>query len=1118
MPSSTIGDMFQDQLGFLWIGTKNGLVRYDGHNIVVFQHDSTNVHSIGHNFIIQICGDSQGNLWLLLGDRKGIDKYDSKTQKFYHFSHDPDNPESLDNDIVQMYMDQYDQLWIISVEKTLDKLDTTTGAIKHFSNTSSREKPNEIGDVFNLWLGYQHLIAISEDNARNLWIGTNGHGVARYNRDATSFSMYQHNPDDPQSISCDSVSFIFQDSDSILWFCTWGGGLNRYSLETNTHTHFRNDPDNPSSLGNDYCYFIYEDRFKNLWISYFGGLDCFNKENNIFTHYPGSSPNKPSFLDSWQLSFLPIYEDHEGMLWIIKTGSEYQFQLIERYDPHTGNSYIYKEDCNDPNAHRISHFTCFLQDQSGNFWMGSEYHGLTKFNPLIQSFRHYAFDAGDIHSLSHNTVNAIVESKINPGVMWLATKDGLNRYNPHLDSFARYYHDPKNPNSPSSSEFRAILADKDGLIWLGTKGGELDYYDERKKKFYHINYSPEFSQRSHIEAIFRHIDGSLWISECNRGILKYKSIDGPRERFRTEQHNSSSLCCDNILNFVQDNRGRLWLGTEKGLDRLNESGKDFSHFLPGVQILNILSDDNNCLWIGTFLMGLVRFDIVSEKITYYFNNFAPQHNFAGPITKDNSGNLWLSSMGGLTCFDPNTKQYTYYHKQHGLPTVNLLLQGTKASDGKIWVGSADNGAIVFRPEELVLNQIPPPIRIVDFRVSDKSLTIGEDSPLKCNISLADEIHLEYWQNDISIECAALHYSRPEKNQYTFWLENYDESWREAGTNRFSIYTNLDPGTYIFRAKAANSDGVWNPNPVSLQIIISPPWWRTGWAYFLWIGLFSGAVYSAYRLQLNRARLKQEVSLKIEQAQKLHELDRLKSSFFANISHELRTPLTLILGPLDSLRHETISDNIKKKLDIMQRNGIRLLQLINQLLDFSKIEAGSIRLEAAEMDLVAFVKRIVATFMSAAERKNISLEFRAEDRALLCYFDADKMDKVLANLLSNAFKFTPEYGRIDVFIHKEEPRVFIVVKDTGIGIPEDQLDHIFDRFHQVDGSHTRKAEGAGIGLALAKEMVELHHGDIYAASQPGEGSEFTVQLFLGRAHLKEEEIVKSPVNESIFAPT
>ncbi|MDP2362624.1 MAG: ATP-binding protein, partial [Ignavibacteria bacterium] len=437
---------------------------------------------------------------------------------------------------------------------------------------------------------------------------------------------------------------------------------------------------------------------------------------------------------------------------------------------------------------------------------------------------------------------------------------------------------------------------------------------------------------------------------------------------------------------------------------------------------------------------------------------------------------------------------------------NYFVENSKLrlKNGTLFFGT-DAGLVYFHPDSIIIDSIPPQVVIQNISLFNRP---GEKLSYDGFISELKEITLPHNHNDLHFEYAGLHYGEPKKNKYKYILEGFDEGWIDAGNLRTVTYTNLDPGEYIFRVKAANRDGVWNETGTSLKIIIHPPLWATTWAYLFYILLISGIIYSIWRAQLKRISIRHEFEMSRFEAQKLHEVDELKSRFFANISHEFRTPLTLILGPIKQMIERTKETKTREDLNLVQRNANRLLGLVNQLLDISKIESGNMKLQTIPINIIPYLKALVLSFTSYAERKRIALKFISDADELIGYLDKDKFEKIINNILSNAFKFTADGGTIEVIVNYNDKNLNITITDTGIGIPKAKMQKIFDRFYQVDGSHTREQEGTGIGLSLTKELIELHKGNIEVESEEGKGSSFIISIPLGTDHLKPEEICES----------
>ena len=453
----------------------------------------------------------------------------------------------------------------------------------------------------------------------------------------------------------------------------------------------------------------------------------------------------------------------------------------------------------------------------------------------------------------------------------------------------------------------------------------------------------------------------------------------------------------------------------------------------------------------------------------------------------------MSTGKGITKFNPQTSQFKNYYSSDEFVGINFYLQaGCRTDNGEMYFGG-ENGFIRFHPDSIKDDPFLPPIVITSFRKFEKPFPFGT------------EVNLPHTDNFISFEFVTLSYINNATNQYAYKMEGLDKDWIYCGTRRYASYPNMEPGEYVFRVKGSTSNRIWNETGASLRIIINPPWWQTTWAYIFYFLLILSTIYFIWKMQVKRIRVKHAFEMSRFETQKLHEVDEIKSRFFTNISHEFRTPLTLILGPVKQIIERINDEKTKDELSIVHKNANKLLGLVNQLLDISKLESGNMKLRTIPQNIIPLLKALVLSFTSYAERKRIALNFNAFEDEIIAYVDKDKIEKVINNILSNAFKFTPEGGRIITNVNRDEKYFNVSVSDTGIGIPKEKMSKIFDRFYQVDGSHTREQEGTGIGLSLTKELVELHKGKIEVESQEGRGTTLIVSFLLGKEHLRPEEI-------------
>jgi signal transduction histidine kinase/DNA-binding response OmpR family regulator len=646
--------------------------------------------------------------------------------------------------------------------------------------------------------------------------------------------------------------------------------------------------------------------------------------------------------------------------------------------------------------------------------------------------------------------------------MWIGTDEALLCLEKGSRKFIRY---------PTAVRVQAIAEDQLGKLWIGgSKGGyifqgALVNFDPENKTFTYYWYDPkdETGLNYHnISSITTSRTGDIWVATPGGGINRLNPVSGkftyykPRRPFAT-----GSITDKDIRTIYEDSRGIIWVGTNQG--------------------------------------GLNRFDAETEKFVSYTVNQGLPSNHIESMVEDHRGNLWIGTSKGLSRLDPHIMIFQNYSTMDGLPG-NIFNQGSKSRlNEKLFFGTT-NGFVVFHPDSIKDNITIPPVYITGLKVLEKKLPLPEGT-----------LELPHDENFLSLNFVALDYTAPKKNQYAYQMEGVDKNWVYSGTIRTANYTDLQPGNYTFRVKASNNDGVWNEVGASATINILPPWWRTWWAYSGYGCLFLMGLLLAKRETVRRERLKAGIRLQQLEADKLREMDTLKSHFFSNISHEFRTPLALIKGTVEefSRKDQPLSDQLLG-YKLIHRNSDRLLQLVNQLLDLSRLEAGKLHLQLIPGEVVSFLTILASSFSSLFENKKIKYRYNLPQESLWVLFEADKLEKILSNLLSNACKFTPAGGEVMLEVKAEqlnsaEALLRISVSDTGVGIPAELVSRVFERFFQADLSATRAYEGAGIGLALTKELVELHSGTISVDSKPGEGTNFLLTLPLQNIEKPEENL-------------
>jgi signal transduction histidine kinase/ligand-binding sensor domain-containing protein/DNA-binding response OmpR family regulator len=1000
-------------------------------------------------------------------------------------------------------------------------------------------------------LTWNTISSILTDSQGTLWVGTGGRGLNRFDQEQEKFIAYRYDENDSTSLSNEDYIHVYEDRQGRLWVGTMYG-LNRYDAQNDRFVRYTHDSNDPSSISSKYINYIFEDSKSRFWVSTNGdGLELFDRETGKVVHHFKHNPEDTlSIRDNFIVS---IFEDDEHDLWV---GTDQGFDRLVYYDgralfKHVGNTkdlspYISRKKVIDlykrKGSHTLIHsgLRADFEDNEGNIWIGTLHDGVKFYNPLRDDFITYKYRFGDPDGLNNRSVLAVCEQS--GGNLWIGVDEGgLHYYDREKDSFKYVPLDPQKPADPSNENITVIEEDSRGDIWVGTWGKGITRFEKKSGKS--IHYIPEENNPSSlncpiVRSIIEDSRQNIWIGTYGGGMSLYdRNTDGfipVPEISQADTFSQYFELSKMIYQIYEDNHDNLWIGAGSGLFLFNRDTRavrtwkhhpDDSTTISGLHVQILSEDSRGNFWVGTWY-GLNHFNPDDNTFTRYtVKDGLPSNSISG-IMEDDHGILWIGTGNGISKFNWVDHTFKNYDVHDGLQgdyfNQNACI---RLKSGEFFFGG-ENGFTIFHPDRVHDIRHVPPVVITDFQIFNKPVKPGDEhSPLQKSIHLTDEIVMPYWQHSISLEFAVLDYINPKRNMYKYKLEGFHKDWVETtADHRVAAFTNLRPGKYVFRVIGANSKGVWNTQGASVKIVITPPWWKTAWAYLFYIFLTGAVVWLTWKAQLRRVHLRQELRMKQFQADQLRELDQLKSRFFANMSHEIRTPLTLILGPLQQLVSEISKPNWKTQLHIMARNSRQLLRLINQFLDFSKLEAGRMTLQAREVKLVPLLKGMVHSFDSMAKQKQITLTFNSENDEIHAFIDPDKLEKIMANLLSNAFKFTPEGGKIsaDVSIRRgplpsaptDIDHVQITVADTGIGIAPGHLDHIFERYYQAD--EKKEQTGSGIGLALTRELVELHHGTIAAESEPGKGTRFVLCFPLGKDHLKAGELVSEEM-EPVVEP-
>ena len=1060
LPENSVTCILQDYLGYLWLGTQNGLVRYDGYTMKVFQPEENDSLSISGRGISIIFEDEDNIIWI--GTLDGLDRFDraKETFKSYKFSVDDSNTVSS-NKIFSIYLDPAGRFWI-GTDEGLNLFDRKEESFTryYFRYNDTKVYNTSVSEPENLCVK-----GITEDPlSGNILIGTTEDGLWEFNIRNMTFSKYRFNNESDPDTKLGSIQSFFKSRDGRIWM-----------LSQNT-----------------LC-----------------SLDPYEKEFDSYIDFPIRQEER---FGKGVMPMGGIVEDNNGFIWCgFYSGAQGLFCL----DPVMKKFHKYNIDPDTSENSYGNHLFCVYIDRSDILWAGSWGLGLYKWDKRKYKFFNSFSDSLGLENLAYTYAASMAYD--HRGYVWLTSHRGLEKYDIKKE---RFYYYLQNEKCITQNNVYSTLLDKDGNVWIGTSCGLIKFNPSDNTSHYYFNdlKEPVNLVDNIIFSMYQDHLGIIWIGTDGSGYYRYDTAKNKLTRYKHNNADNRSISDDNARTIYEDRSGTLWFGTNfGGLNKFDRNTETFEYC--GFNcVQSIYEDKTGNFWVSDFYSGLNLFDRKTKKVIKNFGrkDGLLSYSFFG-ILEDDHNNLWIKTDNGLFKFNTETRSIKRYTTKDGLdsdfflpypsshcmgPGGTMLLMGGKFQIGK--------SITIFHPDSIKDDMAAPNVLITSV-----SSFNHPDVKLSSNGFIPDlkEITLPYTENDLRIEYAGLQYSEPLGNQYKYYLENFDNDWISSGNIRQAVYTNLEPGEYIFKVMAANRDGIWNEIPASIKIIITPPWWRTNLAYFIFTLVLISIVYYTWKLQLKRIRIKQENEMNRFEAEKLHEVDELKSQFFTNISHEFRTPLTLILEPVKQIIEKANDGKIKEELRIVYKNANKLLSLVTQLLDISKIESGNMRLQAAVQNVTLLIKGLTLSFTSYAERKNIILTFcsKSEIRA---YVDKEKIENIVNNVLSNAFKFTPEGGRIEVAIMEDNDNFMIKVSDTGLGIPGGKLSRIFDRFYQVDGSCKREQEGTGIGLALTKELVELHKGKIEVQSTEGKGTIFKIFIPVGKEYLNRDEILWDEKGEII----
>ena len=1038
--SNKIQSIHKDSRGFMWIGTLSGLSRYDGHSFVNFLHDSSDSSSLADNYVIDIQEDKTGNIWIQTSWKPVV--YDVQKERFYNHVDEYLGDKMKGFLAYRFYCDQNKALWLRSYNQVYFQLYNDVTGVLESKFPDRAEREGEVLEFKHFNNCYYYLfedgsIECFDDQSFEL-VFADDYLVGKMGKDHLN-------------------SDFFVDAENDIWFYGNQNGIAHYNSLTKEWKHYGFES-GAIRLTSNTVHSVVQDEKGLIWIGTdHGGLIILNKYSGEAEVLYNQPDDDKSLI---QNSIIDLYRDDNNVIWIgtTKNGVCYYHESIHKF-AH------YKHNVSDNSSLPFSDVNCFVEDSHKNLWIGTNGGGLIYYDRRNETYTRYEHDPGNDRSLSGDV---IVSMYINQNdQLWIGTYTaGLNRF--ENGNFIRYKTD--SGKGITSNNIWSIAEDGKERIWVGTLGGGVIIYEPQTDSFYPLPNKGKIDlPYQFINQVYKLHNGNMLIASAN-GIIFY-DIDEERFKYHPSDNRQRTMEYGNhsVFATLEDSRGLIWLATREGVIVYDEQNDVMKHFtshdgIPQDLITSVEEDEFQSIWISS-PKGLSQ--------------------------------IFVNRQSGNGSYFYSVKNYT---PEDGLQSEGFNDRASFKTSGEELIFGGAAGFNLFKVREIKYNHILPKVVFTNLQVYNQSISpdskVQNISVLEESISSTEQIVLKHWMNVFSIDFAALNFFIPQKTRYQYQLEGLHSDWQVLDEGLFRLtYANLKAGDYTLKVKAANNDGIWNDDYSEIRIKVLPPFYATPMAYVLYfIAIVLMIAYFRYSM-LRKERTKFAIEQERLAAKRNHEMDEMKLKFLTNVSHEFRTPLTLILTPVQKLLATSQQGNDQKLLKVIDRNAKQLLGLVNQLLDFRKLELHGLRYNPSYGDLIAFVNEVANHFYESFDKKNIDFKVEHTTEKLMLHFDEDKLQKVIMNLLSNALKFTSENGKVKlkVTVDKELQWASILVEDTGIGIKEADLEKIFVRFYQSDNNKKLGLSGSGIGLNLARELVQLHKGSIDVKSVEGKGTTFTIVL-------------------------
>ena len=1068
---TTISCIVKDDDGMLWLGSSgDGVFKYNSLDFKVYKKEAINNKStLNSSFVHSLLKDKNNNIWA--GTQEGLNFYSRDLDKFNSITFNEANQNiKFAVHAIEEFNDS--TLLVGTHQNGLLKLNKNDYSFKRVNYKSN----NSISSLL--------INSIVKTEDEKFIVGTN-QGLMTFDPYNSTLQLTKFDLNDKYETVESSIESILIDNNKTLWLGTSSKGLIKI---TNTDDSYK--------IQN---LMITNKRVLSLSLKQDGNILCGTENDGLF-----EISNEKNEIEN------------------------------------------YKFDKNIQDGIKSNSIWSTYTDEKNRIWLGYYNNGIDVYNENYNKFKSLRSISGYSNSLSSSSVTGII--KDDKDRLWISTTEGgIDVYDRKTSRFTNLINNKNNiANGLDKLETTSIFKDSNGNILIGTWESGFYILKKNSKRFKNINNSNSKLKSDKVMSFAEDSNGTIWIGTFFGGLYSYNTYNNKVTHYDSSTFVEYNINTSNIRKVIVDNKDNIWIGTRAGLYRINKNEEDsfsitsfnesfktiLGENISSTIVYSLFEDELKNIWIGSLDYGLFKYNYDTDEINWFNNDNGFIHESISSIAQDQNGHLWISGNKGLTKYDPYKNLFYNFNKDDGLSS-NRFNYNSVFTDNELLYFGGLNGLNYFNPDKIQYNEELPLVYLKDLKLSNELVAIGDlKSPLQKSLSTTDKLTLSHNQSFFSIEYVGVNYTRSKNNQYAYLLEGFDEKWNYVGSKTNATFTNVPAGDYIFQVKASNNDGLWNEIPTKLNIKILPAWWQSNLAWLIYLLTLMTISYISYKVFIERIRERRILKFEREEHKQLEALNSKKIQFFTNISHEFRTPLTLILNPLNDIikgDFSNLSLTTKNKLEIIHKNSNRLSRLINELMDFRKLQFNKMSVNASKINLIPFIEEVSSHFEGEATEKNIILSVDYSENPINVWGDPSMLEKIIFNLLSNAFKVTPTNGMVSIYINKSSNKINfplidpekllesieIIIEDTGSGIKKENINKIFDRFYQVTEFDKQYYGGTGIGLEVVRNFIELHKGKIEVSSKLNIGTQFKIQLPNGNKHLEiKNNTVKYNSNDNL----